>query len=355
MFFSSLQVVFFWGIGSGLWQSVSKIRSHDSRDLDVNRNNRLHTPTSDWLIFASHHPSWWIPIPHIRTITFRNSVESLMMLSLTSLQLQNPITLQWFLQHTTNVFGNHQPKLTHLNPQTQRCVDHVTCCSPYSNGKFQSELGVESYVHLVPSPCSSMEAYLLLEAARSDRQISPIQKDLAHEIIHHNTITLQLNHILLEQAEKDLYMADEFVGQVHLTIRQSSQLAAMEYAMWESWPSRAQASRYFCFDELNAFILPACGRYTNFVHSRCCLRLAEYYYLYSTTILLPLYHISITTSTASCKLVLLWVNFATKGSMSWGQGVLSVMEVMWLNWICHGNKSVSHVRRVSCCWVWWLV
>ena len=89
----------------------------------------------------------------------------------------------------------------------------------YSNGKFQSELGVESYMHLVPSPCSSMEAYLLLEVARSDHQISLIQKDLAHEIVHCNTITLQLNRILLEQAEKDLYMADEFVGQVHVKSR----------------------------------------------------------------------------------------------------------------------------------------
>ena len=48
-----------------------------------------------------------------------------------------------------------------------------------------------------------MEAYLLLEAAQSDRQISLMRKKLAYEIIHRNTIALQLNRIVLEKAKED--------------------------------------------------------------------------------------------------------------------------------------------------------
>ena len=79
-----------------------------------------------------------------------------------------------------------------------------------------------------------MEAYLLLEAARSDHQICLMHKDLAREVIHRNTIALQLNHILLEWSEKALQAADEFIGRVRVTIRQSGQSAALEYAMHET-------------------------------------------------------------------------------------------------------------------------
>ena len=101
-----------------------------------------------------------------------------------------------------------------------------------------------------------MEAYLLLEAARSDRQISLMRKNLAHEIVHRNTITLQLNRISLERAEKDLHTADEFVGKVRLTIRQSGQSTAKEYAMREPWPTRSEAGRYFFYESNDFFILP---------------------------------------------------------------------------------------------------
>ncbi|KAI6011059.1 hypothetical protein EDC04DRAFT_2610071 [Pisolithus marmoratus] len=87
----------------------------------------------------------------------------------------------------------------------------------------------------------SMEAYLLLEVARSDHQISLKWKDLAYEIVHHNTITLQLNHIFLEQVERDLHMVDEHVGHICLTIRQSGHSAAPVYAMRESWPHGSEA------------------------------------------------------------------------------------------------------------------
>ena len=63
-----------------------------------------------------------------------------------------------------------------------------------------------------------------------------MRKDLTYEIIHRNTIALQLNRIMLERAEKDLHAADKLVGHVHLTIRQSGHSTAFEYAMQESWP-----------------------------------------------------------------------------------------------------------------------
>ncbi|KAI5985186.1 hypothetical protein EDD15DRAFT_2374470 [Pisolithus albus] len=74
---------------------------------------------------------------------------------------------------------------------------------------------------IVPPPCNSMEAYLLLEVARSDHQISLKRKDLAYEIVHCNTVALQLNRIFLERAERDL--------------RASGHSVASMYAMRESW------------------------------------------------------------------------------------------------------------------------
>ncbi|KAI6040685.1 hypothetical protein EDC04DRAFT_2602289 [Pisolithus marmoratus] len=70
-----------------------------------------------------------------------------------------------------------------------------------------------------------------MEAARSDCQISLMRKDLAYEIVHHNTIALQLNRIMLERAEVDLLVADKLVGHIQLTIRQSGHLAVVEYAI----------------------------------------------------------------------------------------------------------------------------
>ncbi|KAI5983253.1 hypothetical protein EDD15DRAFT_2202242 [Pisolithus albus] len=99
-----------------------------------------------------------------------------------------------------------------------------------------SDTESEPVTSFVPPPCDSMEAYLLLEVARSDRQISLKRKDLAYEIVHHNTVALQLNRIVLERAERDLCTADERIGHVRLIIRQSGHSAASVYEMRESWP-----------------------------------------------------------------------------------------------------------------------
>ena len=74
-----------------------------------------------------------------------------------------------------------------------------------------------------------MEAYLLLKVAQSEKTISHMQKDLACKIIHHNTITLQLNQLFLENAQNDLYGMDELVGHVCLSIRQSGYSAVCEH------------------------------------------------------------------------------------------------------------------------------
>ena len=89
-----------------------------------------------------------------------------------------------------------------------------------------------------------MEAYLLLEVAQSNRQISLMRKDLTYEIVHHNTIALQLNRIMLERMERDLHAADELVGHVHLTIRQTGHSAAFKHAMQESWPCHSQTGKF---------------------------------------------------------------------------------------------------------------
>ncbi|KAF8547255.1 hypothetical protein OG21DRAFT_1490388 [Imleria badia] len=75
-----------------------------------------------------------------------------------------------------------------------------------------SHAASDLYVHCaIPSLRSSMEAYLQLEVARCDQQISLKRKELAHEILHRNCITLQLNHILLERTENDVRTAGGFV------------------------------------------------------------------------------------------------------------------------------------------------
>jgi len=68
-----------------------------------------------------------------------------------------------------------------------------------------------------------------------------------YEIVYHNTIALYLNRIMLERAETDLHAADELIGHVRLTIRQSGHSAVVEYAMQESWLRCPQASKVSYF------------------------------------------------------------------------------------------------------------
>lgn len=88
---------------------------------------------------------------------------------------------------------------------------------------------------VVPTPGNSSEAYLLLEAARADRQVRLTRRNLAHQIIHRNTLVLQYNRLLLEKTEDDLRTADRFVGHVRFVIRKSGIPVALEYAMREDY------------------------------------------------------------------------------------------------------------------------
>ena len=45
-----------------------------------------------------------------------------------------------------------------------------------------------------------------------------MRKNLAHEIVHRNTIALQLNRIMLEKAEEDVLQAEELIGCVRLIV-----------------------------------------------------------------------------------------------------------------------------------------
>ncbi|KAN0074460.1 hypothetical protein V8E55_011872 [Tylopilus felleus] len=141
--------------------------------------------------------------------------------------LENTISpVYWRLQHSWFGDRDHEEAKANYNDSSGRMLLNLTRSAP------GSYLG-----YIVPPPCSSMEAYLLLEAAQSDRAILHMQKDLTYEIIHRNSITLQLNWLLLENAQNDLHTAYELVGHVHLSIRQCGYSAAHEHTTREVYSS----------------------------------------------------------------------------------------------------------------------
>ena len=75
-----------------------------------------------------------------------------------------------------------------------------------------------------------------------------MRKNLAYEIIHRNTIALQLNRIVLEKAEEDFQRAEELIGQVRLTVRQSRHSTTFENFIKEPWPYRGEFSFEFSVD-----------------------------------------------------------------------------------------------------------
>ena len=95
-----------------------------------------------------------------------------------------------------------------------------------------------------------MEAYLLLEVAWSEKVISRMQKDLACEIVHHNTITLQLNWLFLENTQNDLYGTDELVGHIHLSIRQSGYSAVCKHTIQEVYLQHRGLKGFFFYFHL---------------------------------------------------------------------------------------------------------
>ena len=75
--------------------------------------------------------------------------------------------------------------------------------------------------HVVPTPSSTVEAYLLLEATHADWKVWLARQTLVHQIVCRNTLMLQYNRLMLEKAQDELHAADCFVGHVRATIRQS--------------------------------------------------------------------------------------------------------------------------------------
>lgn len=53
-------------------------------------------------------------------------------------------------------------------------------------------------------------------------------------MVHCNTITLQLNQVMLEKAQEDLNNADEHIGYVQFSIQQSGHSITAEYVMQEA-------------------------------------------------------------------------------------------------------------------------
>ena len=115
--------------------------------------------------------------------------------------------------------NNYASLLNNLQPATSDSVSRYACVLPLR------------YIPLL----LYIEAYLLLETARADRQVWVTRQALAHQIIHRNTLTLQYNRLMLEKAQGVLCTVDRFVGKVRTTIRQSGVTAAFEHAMREDY------------------------------------------------------------------------------------------------------------------------
>ncbi|KAF8125561.1 hypothetical protein EV363DRAFT_1402330 [Boletus edulis] len=116
----------------------------------------------------------------------------------------------------------------HIHPLSPPQIQIIQGCRTIFLNLLDSDVQ-----HLVPDLCSPQEAYLLLEAAQADHCILLACKSLAHQIIHRNTLVLQYNRIVLEQAQDDLHAAGRFIGQVHFMIWRCGQSTAFEYVMQE--------------------------------------------------------------------------------------------------------------------------
>ena len=88
---------------------------------------------------------------------------------------------------------------------------------------------------VVPIPKDTAEVYLLLEATHANHQVHLTQRELALQIVHRNTLTLQYNCMLLDKAQEDLHTADCFISHVRFVIRKNGIPVAFEYAMHEDY------------------------------------------------------------------------------------------------------------------------
>ncbi|KAI5992674.1 hypothetical protein EDD15DRAFT_2367940 [Pisolithus albus] len=107
-----------------------------------------------------------------------------------------------------------------------------------------SDVDLQESDIVVPPPNNSAEAFLLLETARADRQVRLTRKNLALQIVHRNTLTLQYNRLILEKAQEELRSADRLVGHVRFSIRKSGIPVVSEYAMHEDHSVHLPSSVY---------------------------------------------------------------------------------------------------------------
>lgn len=82
----------------------------------------------------------------------------------------------------------------------------------------------------ISSPRTSVEAYLLLEMARTDRNVCDFRTKLANELVRHSAVTLKYNCLQLQKVKDDLHDANHHVGRVRLLIRESG-LAVSAHAL----------------------------------------------------------------------------------------------------------------------------
>jgi len=74
---------------------------------------------------------------------------------------------------------------------------------------------------VLPSPDNPTEAHLLLETAISNCKVQFIQKSLADQLVHRDTLQLQYSRLQVEKAMTGLTAAELHVGRVRTLLRRN--------------------------------------------------------------------------------------------------------------------------------------
>ncbi|KAI6013411.1 hypothetical protein PISMIDRAFT_105375, partial [Pisolithus microcarpus 441] len=72
---------------------------------------------------------------------------------------------------------------------------------------------------VISSPDNLVEAHLLLEMVISNCNIHHIQQSLTEQLIHHDMLQLQYNHLQVEEAQSRLAATELHVGWVCMVVR----------------------------------------------------------------------------------------------------------------------------------------
>ena len=74
---------------------------------------------------------------------------------------------------------------------------------------------------VIPPPDNFVEAHLLLETAISNTRVHYIQKSLADQLVHRDTLQLRYSRLQVEKAISKLTAAELHVGRVRMVVRHS--------------------------------------------------------------------------------------------------------------------------------------